>query len=341
MMPGETLVFTTDMLMPVLMVMGGALTLSAFLSGMESGLVELSRLRIRRMMREGNVRARRLQQFLDDPEDCLWTVLAGNTLSNFTAVLLALLSLRDLMVLPENSVQFWVLFGLGGLMFYMICELLPKMLFRQFPVQLCLWFSRPFAVVHALLAPLVAILQWMSRGLLLITGGRAARRRMFGSREELRQMMRESAEGLTADERVMVDKVLDLQNIPVRDVARPMQGENIIHADMTVIEVLRHCDDPSQVRVPVWSSESGPRRVEGVANLRQLSFLPESEMQRPVGQFLESALYLDEDVRLEALLRVMRRSGQRVVIILDKRRREVGVVGLPDVLKVVFGEVQA
>ncbi len=290
------------------------------------------------MTREGNVRARRLQRLLDDPEDCLWTILAGNTLANFLAVLLTLLGLRDMAMLDERSVVFWVLFGIGGLVFYAICELLPKMLFRQFPVHLCLWLSRPFAIVHRLLAPLVTVLQWISRALLAISGGRAAPRRMFGSREELRQVMRETSEGLTVDERVMIDKVLDLQNIPVRDVARPIRRESAVDTEMTVVEVLRHNCDPTHERMPVWEKTGGVRRVAGVANLRQLSYLPESELKRPVGHFLESALFLDEDVRLEAVLRVMQRSGQRAVIILDKRKREMGVVRLPDVLGEVFGE---
>ncbi len=330
--------FTMEMLLPLLLFLGACLLLSFFLSGMETGIVELSRLRVRRMTREGNVRARRLQRFLDDPEDCLWTILAGNTLANFLAVLLALLGLRDMAMLDERSVGFWVLFGIGGLVFYAICELLPKMLFRQFPVHLCLWLSRPFAIVHCLSAPLVTVLQWVSRALLAVTGGRAAPRRMFGSREELRQVMRETSEGLTVDERVMIDKVLDLQNIPVRDVARPIATADSVDTEMTVIEVLRNIGDSARVRVPVWEKSGGGRRIAGVTNLRQLSYLPESELKRPVGHFLESALFLDEDVRLEAVLRVMRRSGQRAVIILDKRKREMGVVSLPDVLGEVFGE---
>lgn len=329
--------FTTELLLPLLLSLAACLLVSFFLSGMETGLMELSRLRVRRMTREGNVRARRLQRFLDDPEDCLWTILAGNTLANFLAVLLALLALRDMAMQDEGGVMFWVLFGAGGMVFYTGCELLPKMLFRQFPMHLCLLLSRPFAIVHRLLTPLVAVLQWISHALLAVTGGRAVSRRMFGSREELRQVMRESSEGLTADERVMIDKVLDLQNIPARDVARPIDRAGVIDTKMAVIEVLRRNDDVAQVRVPVWDKTNGIRRVAGVANLRQLSFLPERDLERPVGHFLESALFLDEDVRLEAVLRVMRRSGQRVVIILDKRKREMGVVSLPDVLGEVFG----
>ena len=75
-------------------------------------------------------------------------------------------------------------------------------------------------------------------------------------------------------------------------------------------------------------------------NLRQLVFMAESEWHRPAKHFVESALYQDEDIRLQKLLTLMQRSGQRVVIILDKRKRELGIVSLPDILKSVFGEVK-
>ena len=57
----------------------GCLGLSFFLSGMETGLTELSRLRLRRKAREGNANAGRLQDIVDQPEDMLWTILVGNT----------------------------------------------------------------------------------------------------------------------------------------------------------------------------------------------------------------------------------------------------------------------
>ena len=53
----------------------GCLGLSFFLSGMETGLTELSRLRLRRQAREGNANAGRLQALVDQSEDMLWTVL--------------------------------------------------------------------------------------------------------------------------------------------------------------------------------------------------------------------------------------------------------------------------
>ena len=36
----------------------------------------------------------------------------------------------------------------------------------------------------------------------------------------------------------------------------------------------------------------------------------------------------------------MQRSGQRLGIVVGRERREIGVISLPDVLKIIFGEVK-
>jgi CBS domain containing-hemolysin-like protein len=50
-------------------------------------------------------------------------------------------------------------------------------------------------------------------------------------------------------------------------------------------------------------------------------------------------LYLDEDLRLEVALRRMQRSGQRLAVVLGRDQREIGIVSLQDILKLIFGEV--
>ena len=59
------------------------LVLSFILSGMEAGVFALSRLRIRRQMRAGKRSARVLHDYLENPENFLWTILVGNTVANF------------------------------------------------------------------------------------------------------------------------------------------------------------------------------------------------------------------------------------------------------------------
>src|SRR6266705_2349262 len=59
------------------------LVVSFVLSGMEAGVFALSRLRIRQQMRAGKRSAQVLHNYLEHPENFLWTILVGNTVANF------------------------------------------------------------------------------------------------------------------------------------------------------------------------------------------------------------------------------------------------------------------
>src|SRR5437879_9087255 len=75
-----------EALILIALVIGLCLALSFLFSGMEAGVMALSRLRIRQLMRAGNPSARVLNGYLEQPENFLWTILVGNTLANFLAV---------------------------------------------------------------------------------------------------------------------------------------------------------------------------------------------------------------------------------------------------------------
>src|SRR5882672_8333554 len=123
--------------------------ISFLLSGMESGVFALSRLRIRQLARRGHARARVLHGYLENPEDFLWTILVGNTLANFVVVGMGVLLLH--LLWGGEPVLFWAAFTVAVFVFYITCDLLPKMLFRLFPNRLCVALAGPFRMLHALL----------------------------------------------------------------------------------------------------------------------------------------------------------------------------------------------
>ncbi len=315
-----------------------SLLLAFLLSGMEAGMLALSRLRVRRLVRVGNANAVRLQAFLDRPEDFLWTILVGNTVANFLAVTLVLLALQRLW--EAQHALFWTVFLVGGLLFYVFCELLPKMLFQMFPNRLCLLLARPFGLLHTLLRPSVLLLQGLSALLGRWTGGRIFTGHLFFNRDELRQVMHESGQSLSPEERAMIDRVLDLQSVPIRAIAIPLDATMAFTTATPVSEIIAFFRERQVGRLPVWETTEGRRRVAGIVNVNELLYLPVEERTRPASQYLKPALFLDENTRLEPALRQMQRSGQRVAVLLDRNKNECGVVGLRDILQVVFGEVK-
>ena len=321
----------------IILVFGWCLALLFFLSGMEAGVFELSRLRIRQLMRAGQPRARALYGYLEKPEIFLWTILVGNTLANFVGVSLLVFVLHQW--LRAHPWLFLLCFVLVVFFFYASCDLLPKMLFRLYPNRLCLMLALPFRFVHVGLAPLVAVVSWLADGLLRWTGGKLFTGHLFANRDELRLVMQESAQGLSSEERVMINRVLDLQNLRLRQVIVPLERITAVPSQTLMAEVLKICAEKKLTRLPVWQVDVSTQRIAGIVSLNTLLYLPHLDLSKTAGDYVKPALYLDEDLRLEEALKQMQKSGQRLAIVLGRDRRELGLITLQDILRAIFGEV--
>jgi CBS domain containing-hemolysin-like protein len=288
-------------------------------------------------MRAGRRSAQALHSYLEDPENFLWTILVGNTIANFVILGWLVEVLHE--SLRGHVGLFVFLFSVFVFLFYAFFDLLPKMLFRSFPNRLCLMLARPFGVIHFMLRPLVALVEGFSGILLRWRGGRTFTGHLFGNREELLLVMQESAQSLSTEERTMINRVLDLQSLTVRQAMKPFSTDVLITRDTRVREVLGFARDKHLLRLPVWDTREGRRRVVGLINLNQLLFKADVDSGATVGAWLQAAMYVEEDTRIEVALRRMQRGGQRLAVVLGRDRRELGTLDLQDVLEVIFGEV--
>jgi CBS domain containing-hemolysin-like protein len=308
---------------------------SSFFSGMEAGVFALSRLRVRQQMQAGGSSARLLHGYLEHPEDFLWTILVGNALANFVAVALMVhllhdwLGERDLPLLAALLVAVFLLYAFG--------DLLPKMLFWQFPNRLCLRAARPFRLLHLALSPLVAMVAWLAELLLRWTGGRRFTGRLFGSREELRHVMQESAQALTSEERTMINRVLDLQHVTVGAIAVPLDKAVTVTTQTPIAEVYRLCREGGLTRLPVRDRTG--TRIAGIVNLKTSLYEANVDRSQTAGDFLQPGLFLDESLRLELALQRLRRTGQRMAIVLSRERREIAIITLEDIFGFIFGKM--
>lgn len=314
------------------------LVLSFLLSGMEAGVFALSRLRIRQQVRAGRGSARVLHQFLENPENFLWTIIVGNTLVNFVALGWFFATVQGL--IPVRSAWFVLWFIVVVLVFYTFFDLLPKMLFRTYPNRLCLMLARPFRLLHVALRPLVTVVEWCARMLLRWTGGKRFSGHLFGNREELRIATQESEQVFSSEERAMINRVLDLENLTVRQIAKPLVEAVTIPGEATVDEAMKLFRESGLTRLPVWQQRGGVRRISGLVSAESLMFGSASDPTRKVADLIVPALFLEEDLRLDVALERLQRGGQRLAVVLGRDGQEVGVVGLADMLKSIFGEVR-
>ena len=313
------------------------LAVSFLLSGMEAGLLSLSRLRIRQMMHAGNRKAFILHGYLEKPESFLWTILIGNTIA--MVVVMTLLSVGLLAWLKDSPVSLMACWILLVFDFYILCDLVPKTLFMQFPNRLCLLMVSPFRFVYLLLKPIVCPVSWMVSLWTPKSAGKRFTGQAFGNREELGLFMQESANGLSRDEKNMIHRVLNLPNITLGHIMVPWDVVETLKDSDTLQTALEVCRRSGHTRLPVCRLASGRKKVLGIISLKKVLYQRENDPSLEVGQFVHSGLFLESDSKLEDALKRMQKSGHRLAIVLDEKKREIGVVSLQDILGVLFGNV--
>lgn len=309
--------------------------LSFLFSGMESGVMALNRVRIRKLHRSGDRRAAALQRYLSHPEPFLWTILVGNTVVNFVIFALTALQLRAWL---DARAFLWVpAFAVAIFLFYIACELVPKTLFQRRPNQLSLLAVGPFQLVDRVLSPLASLADWFARGLLRLTGGQAYTGRLFGSREELRFIMQDAARSFTSEERSMINRVLDLQNLRLGRISVPLANVTVIEAAAPMRTALELCRERNLTRFPVIDPKA--RRIVGILNMEVTLYREDLDPAKPARDYMSPALFLPADLPVEEALRRLQRTGARLAVVLGADQREQGILSLQDILRVIFGRV--
>ncbi len=321
----------------ILVLLALFLAISFLCAGMEVGVLTLGRWRIRQQAREGRRRAKVLMGYLDRPEKFLWTILVANTLAAFGAFSVIVYELFD--HLRGRPLACLALFGTAIVVFYVACDLFPKVIFRMYPNRLCMMAAIPFQLIDLLMRPLAHLIQQFSDLFLRWTGGHAYTGKVFSSRKELRMAVQDSAGTLSGEERTMITRVLDLQQTTVGQITLPFGRLPDLTAQLTGAELLRAARDTNRNQLPVWEDASR-RRVAGVVDFRSILYGTAEEQARPIRERIIPALYISDHIAIEEALRRLQRSGQPLAIVLNPERREVGVVGFEEILKAIFGEVK-
>jgi len=191
-----------------------------------------------------------------------------------------------------------------------------------------------------LLSPLVLLVEGVSRLILHWTGGQVFKGQLFGNREEMRAVMRASGQALTDDEHAMVNRILDLQNYSVGQIAKPLADTVGVEAVMPLRAAISLAREKDLSRLPVWEVRDGQRRVAGLLDVGPLLYRETLNLELPSSAYMIPAVFVGQGIRLEEALRLMQRAGQRTAIVLSRERAEIGIIAVKDILKVMFGEMK-
>lgn len=330
-MSGGVIGWGPDLVVLVLLL---ALLGSAFFSGCETGLLTASRVRLARRERDGDGRVRGLERLLARLDDAVLTCLVGTNLSNVaaSAVATALLSAA----LGPTGEGLAVL--LASLVLVVFGEILPKILYREYPEALSL------ASVNGLRA-----FQWVIWPVRWALGGYAALlgRLMSADGDAAAELDRvglaawlsrsEAVAGEGQFRRAMV-RFLQLSKRRVADLMRPLDAVVTVPADVTLADALAAATRSGFSRLPVRGTHDD---LDGYLLVRDL-LLAEGrvDLDRPVPRKLVRPLLLvDGALSPYELFEELHARSRQLAAVVDREGRALGIVTLEDLIEKVTGAI--
>ncbi len=314
-------------------VMGACWIVSFFFNGIESGLLAIDPVRLRRNVKRGVTAAVKLNRLLKQPERLLVTVL----LVTNAADIIGLLLLTRELVRSFGYLGFGLALIAALPVYLFVLGVLPKSLFRRFPFRA--------------LAALAGVLQLVSKALwpILEIGGlvgrwfvpkRAGEVRLFAAREELKQIAAESErEGtITATERAMIHNVVDFGGVKARDVMVPAAKLVAVQADSSIEHVLSVSADSGVDRLPVISSSGEPI---GLVNV--LDMLLDTNGHRSLSYYMRRIVLAEADEPAYRVVQRLRAARLGLAAVRDRHQKLLGIVTVEDLVSrlVSFTESRA
>ena len=330
------------MLLPALGAIIVLLAISAFFSGSETALTAVSRGHMHQLEKDGSRAARAVNRLVADRERLIGALLLGNTFINIlvSSLVTALWQTR---LGPRTVVVTTAVMTLVILVF---AEVLPKTLAIARTDRFALVVAPPLRRVVAVLAPIVAAVQWLVWQVLFLFGVRAEE-----STEETTEAAHDDIRGSVAlhhqegsverEHRDMIGGVLDLRELQVADVALHRTNMISVDADLSPQEILAAVTESHHTRVPLWRGE--PENIIGVLHTKHLAqALLENKGNIAVIDILALASkpwFVPDTTTLEEQLEAFRQRRTHFALVVDEYGVLMGLVTLEDILSEIIGEL--
>jgi CBS domain containing-hemolysin-like protein len=313
----------------VILIVAAVLVLSAFFAGYETGFVSSNPIRVRHLAeKDGNPAARRLMAQQNSPGRLITTLLVGNNLVLVIGTITLTAALGGTLATIVATPLF-LIFG----------EVLPKSIFRVHATRLALGLMPVMRVFDVLLAPLAVPLNWVSQGLLRLFGGENRDvSTLFTSLEEMRVLVDESTDrgSIDAEEQEMIHSVMDLQTRSAKEIMVPRVRMEALPDTTPRAELVALLKESGLSRIPIYSESID--RVVGL--IRAFDVLTDRNPGNPnIKRFLRPVLHVPDSLKLDDLLKRMKRERQAIAIVTDEFGGTDGIISLEDILEEIFGEI--
>ena len=313
------------------------LVLSAYFSGSETGLLSLNKYRLRFLAEQGNKGAKKAEMLLAKPDKLLSFILIFNNLVNISASAIA--TVIGMRLYGDAGVAI----ATGALTFVMLIfsEIFPKTVAAMHPEKVGLTSSHLLTPLLKVFAPLVWVMNVLTKFLMRLVGLKPDLKKQVISREELRSIVSEAGEA-TPDEQhpQMLLSILDMETVTVDDIMVPRNEIGGIDIDDDWKSIMRQLNHAAHNRVVLYKG-SMDANVLGILRVRAAFrlLLEKNEFTKEtLIRAADEVYFIPEGTALKTQLANFRNKKERIGLVVDEYGDIKGLVTLEDILEEIVGD---
>ncbi len=329
------------------------LAANAFFVAAEFALVKARRVRLQRLAEAGSLRARLALHIVARIDAYLAACQLGITMASlglgwigepFVANLLR--PLFAFASLPSHTLEptaFLTGFLVFSSLHIVVGEQVPKTFAIREAEPVSLWIAFPLHGFYLLFFPLNWLLDRASRSILRLLQVREAPHAEVLTAEDLRSLLLASYRhgAMRKHERDMIDAILDLSEVEVRDVMTHRREIVGFEADLTVHEAASRIAESPYSRFPIWRDD--PDRIVGIVHAKAVlafAWQRSSEADRTrLADVAHPPWFIPETTSLLHQLLAFRQRREHLALVVDEYGSLLGLVTLEDIIEEIVGDI--
>jgi putative hemolysin len=317
--------------------------LAGLFSGAETGIYQLSRVRLRLGVEKKQLSFVILGKAMRDSPALLLSMLVGTNLAQYLATSAVTLALLSYVKVARTTELFATLITAPTL--FVFSELIPKSIFFYRADSLMPFFAPVLFSFHKLLTwcRVVPVLRGFSQVFGRLTGSPISSGAVISDvrSSHIKAIFHETREEafLSPVQTDIINRVVTIPNIRITSVMTPINKVQTVDADSdkaTVLDILRRC---AFTRLPVY--ERHATNIIGFIHIYDC--LGSAEEFTDLHDFLQPLRRLAGEVTVSEAINIMQRENQKMILVTRPghagRERAVGIVTMKDLVEELLGEL--
>ncbi len=326
------------------------IALNAFFAATEIAFISLNDTKIEKQAKQGNKKARQINEMLKEPSKFLATIQIGITFAGFLSSAFASDAFADrlapaLQQLIPLGIGIWksvsiVLITIILSYFTLVFgELVPKRIAMKNPEKIANFSIGIIKMISVITAPFVKLLTFSTNIVSRIFGVKEKEEEIV-TEEEIMMMVEAGEEKGTIEkqEKELINNVFEFNDKTVSEIMTHRTDIYALDVRDNIEDILTELNEYKYSRIPVY--EDSIDEIRGVLYIKDLfKYLNNKDNNIEIKDIMREAYFVPQYKMINDLFKELQKNKKQLAIVIDEYGGTAGIVTMEDILEELVGNI--